>query len=83
MVNNYFNNLPDLKECSDNRGNKEEDVCSTTEEFNRNQVLADADHDASCLHLILLPEAVIDSFLVVAQGFEKGRAYCGPQNSFH
>ena len=46
-------------------------------------MLADADHDASCLPRILLPEAVIDSFLVVAQGFEKGQAYCGPQNSFH
>jgi hypothetical protein len=55
------NTLPDLQECFDDE-DEDEDACLTVEEFDWNQALDDANHNASYFHFILLPEAVIDSF---------------------
>ena len=71
------NDLPDLQECSDNEDedgeDEDEDTCLAVEEFDCNQAFADADHNASYFCLILLSEAVIDSFWQSRKGLKKDK----------
>ena len=77
MDNNNDNDLPDLQECSDDEDkdgkDEDEDTYLTAEEFDCNQTFADADRNASYFCLILLSEAVTDSFWQLHKGLKKDK----------
>lgn len=77
MDNNNDNDLPDLQECSDDEDedgkDEDEDACLTAEEFDCNQTFTDADCNASYFCLILLSEAVTDSFWQLHKGLKKDK----------
>lgn len=63
--------MPDLQNCSDDEDGDDEDACLATEEFDRNQALADADRDVSHLSILLLLWAIIDSSWQARKGPKK------------